>query len=92
MEEYYDINDFMGSIKKDRRILEEIVFGKIKKSLEENTDNVCLFKIISSGEEITSFYLDRKEYGFFLSSYLKLCEEREEYEVCLDIIQMRNLL
>lgn len=92
MEEYYNVNDFMGSINRDRKFLEEIVFGKIQKSLEENTDKVCLFNIISSEEEITSFYLDRKEYDFFLSSYLKACESREEYEMCTRIIEMRNLL
>jgi hypothetical protein len=92
MEEYYNINDFMGSINRDRKFLEEIVFGKIQKSLEENTDKVCLFNIISSDEEVTSFYLDRKEYDFFLSSYLKACETREEYEICTRIIEMRNLL
>jgi hypothetical protein len=92
MEEYYDINDFMGSINRDRKFLEEIVFGKIQKSLKENTDKVCLFNIISSDEEVTSFYLDRKEYDFFLSSYLKACETREEYEICTRIIEMRNLL
>jgi hypothetical protein len=92
MEEYYNINDFMGSINRDRKFLEEIVFGKIQKSLEENTDKVCLFNIISSDEEVTSFYLDRKEYDFFLSSYLKACESREEYEICTRIIEMRNLL
>jgi hypothetical protein len=92
MEEYYNINDFMGSIDRDRKFLEEIVFGKIQKSLEENTDKVCLFNIISSDEEVTSFYLDRKEYDFFLSSYLKACESREEYEICTRIIEMRNLL
>ncbi len=82
----------MGSINRDRKFLEEIVFGKIQKSLEENTDKVCLFNIISSDEEVTSFYLDRKEYDFFLSSYLKACESREEYEICTRIIEMRNLL
>ena len=92
MEEYYNINDFMGSIDRDRKFLEEIVFGKIQKSLEENTDKVCLFNIISSDEEVTSFYLYRKEYDFFLSSYLKACESREEYEICTRIIEMRNLL
>ena len=92
MEEYYDINDFMSSINKDRRILEDIVFIKIKKSLIENTQNVCLFSIHSGGEEVTSFYLDRKEYDYFLESYLKICEGREEYEVCSEIIEMRNLL
>ena len=92
MEEYYDINDFMGSISKDRRVLEEIVFEKIKKSIEENTNSVCLFNIVSNEEELTSFHLDRKEYKYFLESYLKLCEEREEYEICSSIIQMRNLL
>jgi hypothetical protein len=92
MGEYYDINDFMSSINDDRKILEEIVFQKIKKSIEENTNKVCLFNIVHESEEITSFYLDRKEYGFFLESYLSICESREEYETCLDIIEMRNLL
>jgi hypothetical protein len=92
MEEYYDINDFMSSINEDRKILEEIVFEKIKKSIEENTNKVCLFNILQGGEEVTSFYLDRKEYDFFLESYLKICESREEYETCLDIIEMRDLL
>lgn len=92
MEEYYDINDFMSSINEDRKILEEIVFEKIKKSVEENTNKVCLFNILQGEGEVTSFYLDRKEYGFFLESYLKICESREEYETCLDIIEMRDLL
>lgn len=92
MEEYYDINDFMSSIDKDRKILEEIVFGKIKKSIEEGTSNVCLFNIILNDEEVTSFHLERSEYDFFLESYLKICEEREEYEICSDIIQMRSLI
>ena len=35
MEEYYDMNDFMGSINGDRKILEDIVFNKIRKSIEE---------------------------------------------------------
>jgi hypothetical protein len=92
MEEYYNVNDFMGSINKDRKFLEDIVFSKIKKSIEENTEKVCLFNIVSPDEEVTSFYLDRKEYDFFLSSYLKSCESREDYETCSSIIEMRDLL
>ena len=92
MEEYYDINDFMSSIDKDRKFLEDIVFDKIKRSLEEKSDKICLFNIISSDDEITSFYLDRKEYDFFLSSYLKSCESREDYETCSQIIELRGLL
>lgn len=92
MGEYYDINDFMSSINKDRKVLEDLVFQKIKKSLDENTQNVCLFTISSGGSDITSFYLDRKEYDYFLESYLNICEGREEYEICSEIIKMRNLL
>jgi hypothetical protein len=92
MEEYYDINDFMSSIDKDRKFLEDIVFNKIKKSISEGTDKICLFNIMSSEEELISFFLDRHEYDFFLSSYLKLCEEREEYETCSEIIGIRNIL
>jgi hypothetical protein len=92
MEDYYDINDFMGSIDKDRRILEEIIFDKIKKSIEEKTSKVCLFNIVSQEEDVTSFYLDREEYGHFLSSYLKACENREEYETCLKIIEIKKIL
>ena len=43
-------------------------------------------------EELISFFLDRYEYDFFLESYLKLCEDREEYEICSEIIEMRNTL
>jgi hypothetical protein len=92
MEEYYDINDFMGSINGDRKFLEDTVFNKIKKSIEEKTDKICVFNIATAEDEITSFYLDKKEYNFFLSSYLKSCESREEYEICTDIIEMRKLL
>ena len=94
MEEYYNVNDFMRSIDKDRKFLEDIVFEKIKKSISENTDKVCLFNIISNDEEeeVTSFYLDRKEYKFFLESYLKSCESREDYETCSRIIEIKDLL
>jgi len=92
MEEYYGINDFMGSINGDRKFLEDIVFNKIKKSIEEKTDKICVFNIATAEDEITSFYLDKKEYDFFLSPYLKSCESREEYEICTDIIKMRKLL
>ena len=92
MEDYYDMNDFMSSINKDRKILEDIVFKKIKRSMEENTEKVCLFNIVSDDKEITSFFLDRKEYIFFLNSYLKACESREEYEICSEIIDIRNYL
>jgi len=92
MEEYYGMNDFMSSINGDRKFLEDIVFNKIKKSIEEKTDKICVFNIATAEDEITSFYLDKKEYNFFLSSYLKACESREEYEICTDIIEMRKLL
>jgi len=92
MEEYYDINDFMSSIDKDKKFLGDIVFDKIKKSISEGTDKICLFNIMSSEEELISFFLDRYEYDFFLESYLKLCEDREEYEICSEIIEMRNTL
>ena len=92
MEEYYDIDDFMSSINGDRKFLEDIVFNKITKSIEEKTDKICVFDIATAEDEITSFYLDRKEYDFFLSSYLKSCEFREEYEICSGIIEIRKLL
>jgi hypothetical protein len=92
MEEYYGINDFMSSINSDRKFLEDIVFNKIKKSIEEKTDKTCIFNILVAENEITSFYLNKKEYGFFLSTYLKACEAREEYEICTNIIETRKLL
>ena len=92
MEEYYGINDFMSSINSDRKFLEDTVFNKIKKSIEEKTDKTCIFNILVAENEITSFYLNKKEYGFFLSTYLKSCEAREEYEICTNIIEMRKLL
>ena len=92
MEDYYDMNDFMSSINDDRRILEDIVFEKIKKSIKENSEKVCLFNIVSDDSEVTSFFLDREEYIFFLNSYLKNCESREEYEKCSEIIEIRSSL
>lgn len=92
MEEYYDLNDFISSIKNNRILLEKIVFEKIKKSIEEKTEKTCILNLMSEKEEVISFYLHRKEYQFFLESYLKICELREEYEICSDILTMRNLL
>jgi hypothetical protein len=92
-EEYYEINDFMGSIDDNRKFLEDLVFNKIKKSIEENTDKVCLFTIFSNeSDEETSFYLDKSEYKSFLLSYLKASESREEYEVCSNILEILSLL
>ena len=48
MEEYYDMNYFMGSINGDRKFLEDTVFNKIRKSIEEKTDKICIFNIATS--------------------------------------------
>lgn len=89
--EYYDINEFMGSIDKDRKLLEDLVFDKVKESISLKTDKAFLFTVSSLGEEM-SFYLSRDQYGDFLDKYLVSCETCEDYERCSDILELKEIL
>jgi hypothetical protein len=87
----YSLKEFMDSMGKDRKLLEDLVFDKVKVSIKEGTKKILLFSIDAQGET-TSFYLNRKEYGNFLDSYLKTCESAEEYETCSRIISLKKEL
>ena len=89
--EYYNINDFMSSMKEDRKLLEDLVFDKVKESISLKTEKAFLFTVSSVGETM-SFYLNRTQYQDFLDKYLRSCEGVEEYERCSQILELKEIL
>lgn len=89
--DYYNINDFISSMKENRKPIEDMVFFKVRESISLKTEKTFLFSISTEGETM-SFYLNRSQYNYFLDTYLKSCESAEDYETCSQILELKKIL
>lgn len=88
--EFMDMQDDQGPF------LGDLIYPKVKEAILENLEAANLFTLIpTDNEEYPDgiiFTLDRNQFPIFLEHYLKLCEENELYERCLEILDLRELI
>jgi hypothetical protein len=96
MESWF-FKDIIGSKSESKSILGDAIYEKVKEAILDNYDRIEIFTLLSkSSHESTisgiTFSLDNKQFHLFLENYLKVCENREEYEKCREILDLTELI
>lgn len=95
MESWF-LNDLIGPESEIKPVLGDAIYKKVKEAILENYERIEIFTLLSRSEEASAvsgviFSLDREQFPIFLESYLKVCEGREEYEKCREILDLSEL-
>jgi hypothetical protein len=88
--------EFMDMKDNEGPFLGDLIYPKVKEAILENYEEASLFTLIpTDNKEYPDgivFTLDRDQFSIFLENYLKLCEEEEQYERCLEILDLQELI
>jgi hypothetical protein len=88
--------EFMDMKNNDGPFMGDLIYPKIKEAILENYQEAFLFTLIPTQNKKYPdgivFTLDRCQFLIFLEKYLKLCEEEEQYERCLEILDLQELI
>jgi hypothetical protein len=88
--------EFMDMQDKEGPFLGDLIYPKVKEAILENYDTAFLFTLIPTDNEDYPdgivFSLDREQFHIFLDNYLKMCEEKELYERCIEILDLQELI
>ena len=88
--------EFMDMQDNEGPFLGDLIYPKVKEAILENLEEANLFTLIpTDNEEYPDgivFSLDRNQFSIFLEHYLKMCEENELYERCLEILDLQELI
>jgi hypothetical protein len=96
MESWF-FNDLIDPKSDRKSILGDAIYDRVKEAIMENQDRIEIFTLLSRSEDDSAvsgikFSLDNKQFNLFLENYLKVCEEREEYERCREILDLTELI
>ena len=94
MESWF-FKDIIDSKSESKSILGDAIYEKVKEAILDNYDRIEIFTLLSSHESTISgivFSLDNNQFYLFLENYLKVCEDREEYEKCREILDLTELI
>lgn len=87
--------EFMD-MKDEGPFLGNLIYPKVKEAILENYQCASLFTLIpSDNKEYPDgivFTLDKYQFPIFLEKYLKLCEDEEQYERCLEILDLQEII
>lgn len=95
MESWF-LDDLIGPKSEIKPILGDAIYDKVKEAILENYKKIEIFTLLSRNADDTTvtgviFSLDSEQFSIFLDSYLKICESREEYEKCREILDLSEL-
>jgi hypothetical protein len=94
MESWF-FKDIIDSKSESKSILGDAIYEKVKEAILDNYDRIEIFTLLSGHESTISgivFSLDNNQFYLFLENYLKVCEDREEYEKCREILDLTELI
>ena len=95
MESWF-LNDLIGPKSVIKHSIGDAIYIKVKEAILENHERIEIFTLLSGNESDTSvsgvvFSLDSEQFPIFLACYLDVCENREEYEKCREIVDLSEL-
>jgi hypothetical protein len=88
-------SEFMNLSNQNNQYLGDLIYKKVRYAILYNLDSAVLFTMFPTENESSSqgfvFTLPRNQFYQFLDEYLKRCEENERYEICSEIIDLKEL-
>ena len=70
----------------------DVLYPKIKKAIVAGTENVSLFVNLQDPPRLFKATVNREAFIVFLEEYIKWSEESEEYERCLEVMDLMKLV
>lgn len=84
--------------KSDKKsIIGDAIYDRVREAIMHNLDGVEIFTPIFSSDSYPAisgikFSLNSSQFNLFLTNYIKVCEEREDYERCMEILDLTELI
>lgn len=83
-------SDFLSIKNPQGLYLGDLLYLRIKDSIDKKKKKASVYSKSNDGN-IFVCSLDSDHFHIFLQAYLKMCENREEYEICSDVLNLIEL-
>lgn len=87
--------EFMDLRNQNNQYLGDLIYKKVRHAILYNLDSAVLFTMFPTETETSAqgvvFTLNKDQFLQFLDGYLKRCENEEMYEICSEILDLREL-
>lgn len=96
--EDYSLEDLLNLNKDDKSSFWKMMFEKVRDSVIEGKEYAVILEFKEESKEsdemceVTSFMIDEDQFYPLLENYLIFCERLEEYEKCIEIKELMEIV